>query len=433
MGKKQPIPITQFYHDHPDGPEAAEKKLFGRVPHADRRGFLKNIGLAAIGTLVGAAIPFHRNMPVGLIPAALADANVLEGKNGLSLLNDRPLNAETPPHFLDDAVTPTNRHFVRNNGIPPIDVDAENWQLTIDGLVDTPLSLSIDDLLKNFEVVSQNLVIECGGNGRAMFDPPARGNQWTNGAVGCSNWTGVRLRDVLRAAGVKNKVIYTAHEGADSHLSGKADKMPLSRGVPIAKAMDDANLIAFGQNGGDIHPMNGAPLRLVVPGWPGSCSQKWLTRIWLRDQVHDGAKMTGTSYRVPKYPVAPGTKVPSEDFEIIEAMPVKSLITFPTGGTKTSGRTIEVRGHAWAGDTTVDTVDISYDFGATWQKTSLGLAPNKGAWQQWHTTVELPEAGYYEIWARATDATGRMQPFAIDWNPKGYLNNSFHRVAVTVI
>lgn len=432
MAKKQPIPITQFYRNHPGGPTAAEKDLLGRISHADRRGFLRNFGLAALGTLVGAAIPFHRNMPAGLIPAALADAHVIDGKDGLTLLNDRPLNAETPAHFLDDAVTPASRHFVRNNGIPPIDVDAASWQLTIDGLVDTPLSLSIDDLRKNFEVVSQNLVIECGGNGRAMFDPPARGNQWTFGAVGCSNWTGVRLRDVLQAAGVKDTVIYTAHEGADSHLSGKADKMPLSRGMPIAKAMDEANLIAFGQNGGDIHPMNGAPLRLVVPGWPGSCSQKWLTRIWLRDQVHDGAKMTGTSYRVPKYPVAPGTKVPTEDFEIIEAMPVKSLITSPAGGSQTSERTFEVRGHAWAGDTMVKTVDISYDFGTTWQKANLERPSNKGAWQQWQATIELPEAGYYEIWARATDTNGLMQPFAIDWNPKGYLNNSFHRVAVTV-
>ncbi len=431
MAKRNPVPILKFYRDHPGGPEAAEKELFGRIAHADRRGFLKNIGLAAVGTLVGAAIPFHRNMPIGLIPAALADAQVTDGKDGLTLLNDRPLNAETPPHFLDDAVTPTSRHFVRNNGVPPVDVDPSIWKLTVDGLVDTPLSLSINNLRKNFEVVSRNLVIECGGNGRAMFNPPARGNQWTYGAVGCSNWTGVRLRDVLRAAGVKDSAIYTAHEGADGHLSGKEGKMPLSRGMPINKAMDDANLIAFGQNGGDIHPMNGAPLRLVVPGWPGSCSQKWLTRIWLRDQVHDGAKMTGTSYRVPKYPVAPGSKVPTEDFEIIEAMPVKSLITSPANGSQTAARTFEVRGHAWAGDTVVDTVDVSYDFGATWQPASLDKPSNKGAWQQWRTTVALPEAGYYEIWVRATDANGRMQPFAIDWNPKGYLNNSFHRIAVT--
>lgn len=432
MACKRPTPITRFYHDHPNGPEGAEKDLFGRVANPDRRGFLKNMGLAALGTMVGAAIPYHRNMPAGLIPAALAQSSVLDGKDGLTLLNDRPLNAETPAHLLDDDVTPKGRHFVRNNGLPPADMNPDAWQLTVDGFVDRPLTLSIADLRQQFEVVTRRLVIECGGNGRAMFNPPARGNQWTYGAVGCSEWTGVRLSDVLKAAGVQDNAVYTAHEGSDIHLSGKSDKMPISRGMPISKAMDDANLIAFGQNGGDIHPMNGAPLRLVVPGWPGSCSQKWLTRIWLRDQVHDGAKMTGTSYRVPEYPVAPGTKVPREDFKIIEAMPVKSLITSPETGQTNAEWSFEVRGQAWAGDTTVDAVDISYDFGATWQRADLSAPANKGAWQRWRTTVSLPEAGYYEIWARATDANGRMQPFAIDWNPKGYLNNSFHRIAVTV-
>ncbi len=432
MAYKRPTPITRFYHDHPHGPEGAEKDLFGRVANSDRRGFLKNMGLAALGTMVGAAIPYHRNMPAGLIPAALAQSSVLDGKDGLTLLNDRPLNAETPAHLLDDEVTPKGRHFVRNNGLPPADMNPDTWQLTIDGFVDRPLTLSIADLRQQFEVVTSRLVIECGGNGRAMFNPPARGNQWTYGAVGCSEWTGVRLSDVLKAAGIQDNAVYTAHEGSDIHLSGKSDKMPISRGMPVSKAMDDANLIAFGQNGGDIHPMNGAPLRLVVPGWPGSCSQKWLTRIWLRDQVHDGAKMTGTSYRVPEYPVAPGTRVPKEDFKIIEAMPVKSLITSPETGQANAERSFEVRGQAWAGDTTVDAVDISYDFGATWQRADLSAPANKGAWQRWRTTVALPEAGYYEIWARATDANGRMQPFAIDWNPKGYLNNSFHRIAVTV-
>ena len=231
---------------------------------------------------------------------------MLEGKDGLRLLNDRPVNAETPAHLLDDAVTPTARHFIRNNGIPPQDVDAEGWTLRIDGLVDAPMTLSIADLKERFEVVIQQLVIECSGNGRAFFEPSASGNQWTSGAVACSEWTGVRLADVLQAAGIKESVLYTAHEGADSHLSGDPDKSPISRGIPIEKALQPNVLIAFAQNGGPIHPMNGAPLRLVVPGWPGSCSQKWLRRIRLRDQVHDGTKMGPRSYRVPSHPVAPG-------------------------------------------------------------------------------------------------------------------------------
>jgi DMSO/TMAO reductase YedYZ molybdopterin-dependent catalytic subunit len=294
------------------------------------------------------------------------------------------------------------------------------------------MTLSISDLKSRFEVVTERLVIECGGNGRAAFNPPARGNQWTLGEVACSEWTGVRLADVLKAAGVKQNAIYTAHEGADTHLSGKEGKLPISRGVPVDKAMNPHNLIAFAMNGKDIHPTNGAPLRLVVPGWPGSCSQKWLTRIWLRDVVHDGAKMTGTSYRVPRYPVAPGQKVPSKDFGIIQAMPVKSLITTPKTGMTVPDKSMTVGGHAWAGDNAVSQVDVSIDFGATWMKADLKPAHNPYAWQQWSADLKFPVSGYYEVWARATDDTGVAQPFAIAWNPKGYLNNSMHRISVRV-
>ena len=412
-------------------PIAADDAFFGRKSYADRRGFLRGAGLAAMAAMVGAAIPFHRNMPAGLIPAAFADEAVLVGKDGLTLLNDRPLNAETPPHLLDDPITPTPRHFIRNNGIPPSEADPDTWTLTIDGLVDRPMTLSIHELQSRFEVVTMALAIECGGNGRAFFEPPARGNQWTYGAVACSEWTGVRLKDVLAAAGVQPNVVYTAHVGADAHLSGQPDKLPISRGVPIAKAMTDNVLIAFEQNGGPIHPMNGAPLRLVVPGWPGSCSQKWLRRIYLRDVVHDGAKMTGTSYRVPRFKVEPGEKVDKQDFVIIERMPVKSLITHPANGAE-AGRAVEIRGHAWSGDRTVASVDLSYDFGATWMPAALDDPVNDGAWQNFRANVTLPGAGYYEVWARATDSAGVMQPHAIDWNPKGYLNNTMHRVALRV-
>ncbi|MDV6227534.1 sulfite oxidase [Nitratireductor aquimarinus] len=400
------------------------------IVNSGRRGFLKNTGLATMAAMVGASIPFHRNMPVGLVPAAFAqDGDALAGKDGLTLLNDRPVNAETPPELLDDAVTPISRHFIRNNGVPPENVDADAWTLTIDGFVDNPLELSIADLRDQFEVVTMQLTLECGGNGRGFFDPPASGNQWTYGAVACSEWTGVRLKDVLEKAGVQSNVVYTAHYGADGHLSGDPDKLPISRGVPIAKALTDNVLIAFEMNGEALHPMNGAPLRLVVAGWPASTAQKWLTRIELRDQVHDGPKMTGTSYRVPAYPVAPGQEVPEEDFVIIERMPVKSLITFPANGTDI-GMETDVRGHAWSGDRSISKLDISIDFGTTWQTVELDDPVNDGAWQNWRTKVTLPQAGYYEIWARATDNEGDMQPFAIAWNPKGYLNNSMHRVGV---
>lgn len=417
--------------------EKADFLVFGRVTGKQRRGFLKGAGLTAMAAAVGGFIPFHKNMPGGLIPAAIADELSdfkIEGKDGLTVLNDRPVNAETPPHLLDDEVTPTARHFVRNNGIVPEmanSMELGDWTLTIDGEVDTPLTLTMDDLKNKFDTVSLKLQLECGGNGRAAFNPPAKGNQWTLGAIGNAEWTGVRYRDLLKAAGVKSSAIYTGHYGMDGHLSGNPDKLPISRGVPIDKAMDEHSLVAFAMNGEPIPTMHGFPCRTICPGWPGSTSQKWLNRIQVRDVVHDGPKMTGTSYRVPGYPVAPGTKVPKEDFVIIESMPVKSLITSNETGS-TLGRSPTVAGCAWAGENGVSAVDVSIDFGATWIKANLKEALNKYSWQRWTADLSFPQAGYYEVWARATDDQGNMQPFAINWNPKGYLNNSMHRIAVII-
>jgi DMSO/TMAO reductase YedYZ molybdopterin-dependent catalytic subunit len=187
-------------------------------------------------------------------------------------------------------------------------------------------------------------------------------------------------------------------------------------------------------NGEDIPYQNGYPLRLVCAGWPGSVSGKWLKKIVVRNQVHDGPKMTGTSYRVPCKPVAPGSIVPDDEMCIIESMPVKSLITYPKSGvTHELGKPFPVRGHAWAGDLAVDRMHVSIDFGATWQKADLRSPANRFAWQRFTAGIEFPGPGYYEVWARATDSNGSAQPMVLPgWNPKGYLNNACHRIAVQV-
>lgn len=405
---------------------------------ADRRSFLKYTGLSTLGAMVGMAVPFERNMPHGVIPVALAQDSgeeLMSGKDGLTLLNDKPLNAETPAHLLDDDITPYERMFVRANGLVPqtaLDANAEGWVLTIDGEVDKPLKLTLDDLKSQFENVTRRLVVECGGNGRAYFEPGASGNQWTVGAVGCPEWTGVRLADVLQAAGVKKTAVYTGHYGNDVHLSGDTDKVVISRGVPIDKAMEPDGIIAWEMNGEPVPALHGFPLRLIIPGYPGSVSQKYLNRIWVRDQVHDGAKMTGYSYRLPARPVAPGTEVPEADMEIMTVMPVKSLVTFPeTGSSAKAGEVMEVRGHAWAGNGDVKEMHVSTDFGQTWLQAELEPAANKYAWQRWRANITLPETGYYEVWARATDMDGVSQPPVVPgWNPRGYGNNMQHRIAL---
>lgn len=406
-----------------------------------RREFIRNTSATSFAALVGMRIPYLSLLPAGLIPIALthaAQATIIPQKPGLVVLNDRPLNAETPAHLLDDAITPAARMFVRNNGIPPQLTAAQvaDWTLSIGGESCTrPTQLSLRDLQQKFRHHTYQLQLECGGNGRSEFFPPARGNQWSTGAVSCAQWTGVRLRDVLQHCGIQNDAVYIGYNSADSHLSGDPKLRPISRGVPINKALEDETLIAWALNGADIPPLHGYPLRLVCGGWPASASGKWLNEILVRDRVHDGAKMTGSAYRIPCSPVAPGTKVPDAQMCIIQSMPVKSLVTFPKSGIQHRlNEPLNLRGHAWAGDRTVSTMAISTDFGATWQNCELRPPANRLAWQQWSTEVTFVQTGYFEIWARATDDQGHSQPMVVPgWNPKGYLNNASHRIAVAVV
>lgn len=437
-----PRPRSRGIHDlyAEDATKAAELVWGGDGPALNRRGFLSRAALAGMAAAVGGRLVFGENFPAGLIPAALAQSPEpfsLPGKDGLIILNDRPINAETPAHLLDDEITPAKHLFVRNNGHPPpqSEIDPDNWELSIGGeSCENPARFTIKDLKEKFEVHRYRLILECGGNGRSEFNPPAKGNQWTVGAVGCPEWTGVRLRDVLEHCGIKKDAMYVGYYGADTHLSGDPNKEAISRGVPMAKALEDESLLAFEMNGEAIPWLNGHPLRLITAGWPASTCGKWVRRLVIRNQVHDGEKMGGQSYRVPKHPVAPGTAVPDEDMKIIEAMPVKSLVTHPASGiSHPLHKPLAVRGHAWAGDRSIQAVHVSLDFGATWKPAKVKAAANRNAWQRWTADVTFPEEGYYEIWARAVDSEGVSQPMILPgWNPRGYLNNACHRIAVQV-
>jgi DMSO/TMAO reductase YedYZ molybdopterin-dependent catalytic subunit len=276
--------------------------------------------------------------------------------------------------------------------------------------------------------------LECGGNGRSEFNPTAKGNQWSTGAVGCASWTGVRLADVLNDVGIKSDAVYIGYYGEDTHLSGDPKKEPISRGVPISKAMEEESLIVWGMNGEDIPMLNGFPLRLIFGGYPASCSGKWLSKIVVRNKVHDGQKMKGQAYRIPCKSVAPGAKVKDEDMCIIERMPVKSLITYPkTGATISLNDKLPIQGQAWTSSDHIESVDYSIDFGVTWYPCKVELSKNKFAWQRFSASIAFPEMGYYEVWARATDSEGKIQPIILPgWNPKGYLNNACHRIAIKV-
>lgn len=389
--------------------------------------------------MVGADIVFASTMPKDYVPLILQDRDPgkLFGKHKeMLVLNDQPWNIEAPAHLLDDKVTPAAKMFVRNNGLVPANIDIETWTLTVDGeSVKTKKTYSLADLKSKFKHYTYHLTLECGGNGRREYFPPTEGNQWGVGAVSCAAWTGIRIRDLLEDVGIESDAVYLGYHGADTHLSRDPDKEAISRGVPIAKAMEDETLLAFQMNGEDIPLVHGYPLRLIASGYPASVSGKWITRLSVRDKVHDGAKMESPSYRIPCEPVAPGTEVDPENMCIIEAMPVKSVITYPkSGALLTDKNSLGIRGHAWAGELKVASMAYSIDFGASWHPCNLSSPVNKFAWQHFEATVNFPQKGYYEIWAMATDSKGISQPMlSPGWNPKGYLNNACHRIAVKVV
>ncbi len=403
-----------------------------------RRNFVRKAFLGTMTTVIGTKIVFGNVLPEGYKPLALQDPDpykMFDKDKGMVVLNDKPWNIEARAHLLDDKITPNKFMFIRNNGIIPQDIDAGKWTLTVDGeSAKQSKTYTIADLKTKFSQHTYQLTLECGGNGRSEFDPPAKGNQWTVGAVSCATWTGVRLRDILEDVGIKNDAVYIGYHAADVHLSRDPKKEPISRGAPMSKVMQDETLIAFKMNGEDIPLAHGYPLRLVAGGWAASVSGKWVNRISVRNIVHDGTKMTGTAYRVPCNPVSPGEKVKDEDMCIIESMPVKSLITYPkTGATIKEGQKLNIRGHAWAGELEVSKMEYSIDFGSSWEQGSVEKPVNRLAWQHFAAKVDFPKKGYYEVWARATGSNGISQPMLLPgWNPKGYLNNACHRIAIKV-
>lgn len=404
----------------------------------ERRKFVKKSTLASLSGLLGAEIVFGGSLPSRYALLGLQDPDPFKKFNKdveMVLLNDRPLNMEAQAHLLDDKVTPNKYMFIRNNGKIPEDIDVKSWKLSFDGeSVKQEKSYSLKELKSKFKQYTYQLTLECGGNGRSEFDPPAKGNQWTVGAVSCAEWTGVRLKDVLEDVGIRSDALYIGYHAIDSHLSGDSSKEPISRGVPISKAIQDETILAFKMNGEDIPLVHGYPLRLIAGGFPASVSGKWINRISVRNKVHDGEKMTGSSYKVPCKPVAPGEEVEDKDMCIIESMPVKSIITHPkSGAILKKGNSLEIRGHAWAGELEVDEVEYSIDFGSTWKRCKLEAPVNRFAWQHFSASLKFPKEGYYEVWAKATDSIGASQPMILPgWNPKGYLNNACHRIAIKI-
>jgi sulfite oxidase len=350
-------------------------------------------------------------------------------KRDMIVRSVRPEDLEMPASGFADYVTPVDRFFVRTHVYVP-QVKLPDWTLRIEGEVSSPLSLSMSDLraLPAAEVVS---VLECAGNGRAFYDPPVAGIQWTNGAAGNGRWRGVRLADVLKRAGVTPKAMQVLFDGADVPLGRMAD---FQRTIPLKKALDPNTLLAYELNGEPLPAQHGFPLRAVVPGWAGDSWMKWLTGIKVLDRESDAWWMNN-AYRHPGKAVAPGTLLAQDAMRPLESLRVKSVIASPADRFQIeAGKPSTIRGVAWSGESgPVTSVEVSVDTGRSWRPAKIISPSTRYGWRQWELAWTPPAEGYYTLMARARDMGGDSQPLTEEWNPSGYLWNVVPRVGVDVV
>ena len=354
-------------------------------------------------------------------------ARAAAGKEKLIVRSVRPPDYETPVALLDSWLTPVEHFYVRQHMPVPAGVDPATWTLQIEGEVDTPTSLTMDDLRK-MPSATVTAVLECAGNGRAFYNPPVAGIQWEKGAVGNARWTGVRMADVLKRAAVKPSGRFVTMNGADRGIGTQPDFI---RQVPIDKALHPDTVIAYEMNGQPIHPLHGFPLRAIIPGWEGAYSIKWLTTLRVLDKEFDGF-WVASGYRYPTRIVAPGSAVDPKDMAPLTGLVVKSLITKPLDAAVVAPGKIDIAGFAWAGETDIARVDVSTDHGATWQQARLVGERAKYAWRRFEHTFQATKPESYLILSRATDTNGKTQPITPPWNPSGYLWNAPDSVRIEV-
>jgi sulfite oxidase len=345
-----------------------------------------------------------------------------------------PFNAEpTSAALVEHLLTPLDCFYSRNHGAIPV-LEEARWRLAVDGLVDHALNLSLADLQRRFEHHSVTATLQCAGNRRAELatvrDIPNEA-LWRDGATSTAEWTGVRLADVLAAAGARADAGHVRFEAPD--VSDLADPpQPYGGSIELAKAVRPEVLLAWAMNGEPLPAAHGAPVRVVAPGYIGARSVKWLQRITVSEQASDNY-FQATAYRLLP-PEADPSQAGPEDGLSLGPVALNSAILSPVhGDTVTAGAT-SVRGYAFAGDgRTVCRVDVSIDGGASWCQADLGVDAGRWAWRMWRLDVELAP-GDVHIVARAWDSSAALQPddAADVWNPKGYVNNSRPHAQVRV-
>ena len=338
---------------------------------------------------------------------------------------EEPLCSESPLSAYDSWITPSSLFYVRSHFSVPT-LDASTWSISVEGETESPLELSYKEItaLPTRRVVA---TLECAGNSRTTITPPAEGIPFGQGAVSTAEWIGVSLADVLDRAGLKSTAKEVVLEGAD-YGQEEEDDVPLelayARSLPLKKALDPDTVLAHQMNGEVLSPEHGWPLRAIVPGWYGMASVKWLTHIRVLDRSFDGF------FQTHRYSIGEGTDIATAT--PLTSLRVKSLIIRPTAGEMIPPGEYLIRGFAWSGVEDIVTVQVSTDWGKTWQEAALVDPHSRYAWRQWQLVWQAKTPGRTMIMARATDSQGNTQPLSPPWNYRGYGNNSSSPVPVTV-
>ena len=333
-------------------------------------------------------------------------------------------NRGMPLEGLRYPITPTGMHYLLVHFDIP-EVNAETWRLQLGGLVANPLSLSIEEI-KDRPASTITVTMECAGNGRALLTPRAISQPWMLEAIGTAQWTGTPLNGILKEAGVGDDAAEVLFTGLDQGVQGD-EVQYYQRSLSVREALGDEVLLAYHMNGEALQPQHGYPLRLIVPGWYGMTSVKWLDRIEAISEPFQG-------YQMESYRYSQGADEPGQPVDLIRVralMIPPGIPDFLTRGRLVESGPVNLEGRAWAGRLGVCRVEVSVDSGSTWSDAQLGEQVSPYAWRGWSFKWES-QAGRYTLCVRATDTEGHVQPVDQPWNFKGMGNNMVQRVDVLV-